>query len=243
MQVGEPQGEHRVPNFRLHLCFLPSFQTLTCVADSFFRVLESCNGSSLRYCSPRRICSQICRELSGTASAMKSRSAEFRLMSEYKKQSAFLKKLMLIEDSAENRALLDRLCQVERSEKCLQYACRLVGLIALLGLAGFGYAAVLLPQFFDNSTHFVIRLCSAVGLGSCLCFAIFLALWYSYRRIANRIHSESRLVILRALSARFPSAAAGSLPVIHDQPQVKIEVLRETVEISTLLQGNTRKAS
>lgn len=164
-------------------------------------------------------------------------------MSEYKRQSAFLKKLVMIEDTADNRALCERLCHVERSERCLQCACRLVGLIALLGLTGLGYAAVLLPQFFDNSTHFIIRLCSAVGLGSCLCFAVFLALWYSYRRIANRIHSECRLVILKTLSARFPSATSGAQPVVNDEPQVKIAVLRQTVEISASVAGGLQKVS
>lgn len=223
---------------------LPSFKTCACVGDSFPRMFRvNVTDSCLHDCSRLGFCSKSCRELSGTATAMRRRILEFRVMSEYKKQSAFLKKLMLIEDTAENRALLERLCQVECSEKCLQYACRLVGSIALLGLAGFGYAAVLLPQFFDNSTHLIIRLCSAVGLGSCLCFAIFLALWYSYRRIANRIHSEIRLVILKTLSARFPSATAGCQPVVHDQPQVKIEVLRHAAEFSALLQGDSRKAS
>jgi hypothetical protein len=164
-------------------------------------------------------------------------------MSEYKRQSAFLKKLAMLEDTADNRALCERLCHVERSERCLQCACRLVGLIALLGLAGLGYAAVLLPQFFDNSTHFIIRLCSAVGLGSCLCFTVFLALWYSYRRIANRIHSECRLVILKTLSAKFPSAASGSLPVVNDEPQVKVALLRQAVDISELVEGDIRKVS
>lgn len=189
------------------------------------------------------MCLRSGRKPSGTASAMWLHSPELRVMSEYKKQSAFLKKLVMIEDTSDNRALCDRLCHVERSERCLQCACRLVGLIALLGLAGLGYAAVLLPQFFDNSTHFIIRLCSAVGLGSCLCFTVFLALWYSYRKIANRIHSECRLVILKTLSAKFPSAATGSPPVVNDEPQVKIAVLRQTVEVSELAEGGFQKVS
>ncbi len=189
------------------------------------------------------LCLRSCLGRSGTASALLSHSPELQVMSEYKKQSAFLKKLVMIEDTADNRALCERLCHVERSERCLQCACRLVGLIALLGVAGLGYAAVLLPQFFDNSTHFIIRLCSAVGLGSCLCFSVFLALWYSYRRIANRIHSECRLVIVKTLSAKFPSTGNVSLPVVNDEPQVKIAVLRQTVEISELAEGGFQKVS
>ena len=164
-------------------------------------------------------------------------------MSEHKKQSAFLKKLVVFDDTVDNRVLCERLCHVERSEKCLQCACRLVGLIALLGLAGMGYAAVLLPQFFDNSPHFIIRICSAVGLGSCLCCAVFLGLWYSYRRIANRIHSECRVAILKSLSAKFPSAAVNTPPVMNDEAVVKIAVIRRTVEISESVESGWRKAS
>ena len=164
-------------------------------------------------------------------------------MSEYQKQAAFLKRLVMFDDTPENRVLCDRLSHAERSEKCLQCACRLVGLIALLGLAGLGYASVLLPQFFDNSTHFIIRLCSAVGLGSTLCFTVFLALWYSYRRTANRIHSECRLAISKMLAAKLPSMAASSSPIVHDEPKVKVEVLHRTVDVSGLVNGGLRKVS
>lgn len=164
-------------------------------------------------------------------------------MSAYNKQSAFLRKLVILADTAENRALCEKLSHAERSEKCLMCACRLVGLIALLGMAGLGYASVLLPEFFDNSTHVLIRLCSAVGLGSCLCFAVFLGLWHYYRRITNRIHSECRMVIMKTLSAKFASHAACSSPVVGDEPQVKISVLRRTGVISGLVEDSLEKAS
>lgn len=148
-----------------------------------------------------------------------------RKMSEYQRQADFLKKLVMYEDTPETRELCERLSQVERSERCTQCACRLVGLIALLGLSGLGYAAVLLPQFFDNSTHFIVRLCSALGLGSGLCLTVFLGLWYSYRRAANRLHAQCRLSISKMLAQKIPSAAIAS-PVIRDQPAMEVATIR-----------------
>lgn len=165
-------------------------------------------------------------------------------MSEHQKQTAFLKKLLLHDDTLENRMLCERLTQIEHSERCTQCACRLVGLIALLGLAGLGYAAVLLPQFFDNSTHFIVRLCSALGLGSAACFAAFLVLWYSYRRAANRLHAQCRIVIAKMWAAKFPEPA-GSAPVIRDEPAMRVDVPRRSV-ISAQLVGpdlDLKKAS
>src|SRR5262249_36950141 len=111
-------------------------------------------------------------------------------MSEHQKQAAFLKGLMMYEDTAENPVLTARLTNAEKNEHCLHCACRLVGLIAMLGLAGLGYSSVLLPQFFDSSTHLVVHLCGAVGLGSLMCLVVFLGLWLWYRKAVNRIHDE-----------------------------------------------------
>lgn len=163
-------------------------------------------------------------------------------MSEYRKQAAFLRKLVMHEDTPENRALCERMAHVERSERCTQCACRLVGLIALLGLAGLGYAAVLLPEFFDSSTHFIVRLCSALGLGSTACFAVFLALWFSYRRAANRLHAQCRLIIARNWSKQFPLAPATG-PVIQDEAAMRVDILRRSLPVGTIAEPDLSRAS
>lgn len=162
-------------------------------------------------------------------------------MSEYQKQAEFLKKLVMCDDTPESRALCERLSQVERSEKCTQCACRLVGLIALLGVSGLGYAAVLLPQFFDNSTHFIVRLCGALGLGSGLCFAAFLGLWYCYRRAANRLHAQCRQSISKMLARKIPSAAL-SPSVICNSPALEVSLPRN-VSLSRFDGNELRKTS
>lgn len=148
-------------------------------------------------------------------------------MSEYRKQVAFLKTLMTQHlEAAEQRSLCERLAAVERNERCLFFACRLVGLIAALGLMGIGYSSVLLPEFFDTRTHVVIRFFGALGLGSTLCFAFFLGLWWYYRRAANRIHGECRRLVVITLETRLKSNGTSFYPVLMDAPNLQFETVR-----------------
>jgi hypothetical protein len=147
-------------------------------------------------------------------------------MSEYRKQVVFLKTLMTYTDSAEHRSLCERLAAIEKNEQCLFFACRLVGLIALLGLMGLGYSSVLLPEFFDNKTHVIIRFFTALGLGSTLCFALFVGLWLRYRRAANRLHVECRRLVMSTLEARLRTTTTAFYPVLTDAPSLKIETVQ-----------------
>ena len=134
----------------------------------------------------------------------------------------------MYDDTKEHRALCDRMLSAEKNERCLLCACRLVGLIALLGLVGIGYSAVLLPEFFDNRTHVVIRFFTALGLGSSLCFGVFLALWFWYRSAANRIHNECRRVITSMLDSQLKTTTATRYTVLVDDPDLKVPAVRNS---------------
>jgi hypothetical protein len=164
-------------------------------------------------------------------------------MSEHRKQSEFLKKLVLHDDSAANRSICDRLAAAERNERCLLLACRLVGLIALVALAGIGYSAVLLPEFFDNATHVVLRFFSALGLGSALCFVVFLGLWFWYRADTNRIHDECRRVITVMVEARSKTSTTTFYPVLVDAPNLKTTTVGDDDPSSGAKLVRLRKAS
>ena len=164
-------------------------------------------------------------------------------MSEHQKQSEFLKKLVLHDDSPANRLLCERLAGAERNERCLLLACRLVGLIALVALAGIGYSAVLLPEFFDNATHVVLRFFSALGLGSALCFVFFLGLWFWYRGHTNRIHDECRRIISAMLEARLKTTTTTFYPVLEDDSNLKITAVADAGSTSGAGLGGLRKAS
>lgn len=144
-------------------------------------------------------------------------------MTEYRKQAAFLKALLKYDDCSESRILCERLTVAEQNERCLLGACRLVAVVALLGVAGLGYSAVLLPQFFDNSTHVVVQFFSALGLGSLMCLGAFLGLWFWYRNAVNRIHDECRRMITAMVEARSRTSSTTFYPVVVDKALVSFD--------------------
>ena len=148
-------------------------------------------------------------------------------MSASTNQTSFLRRLLQYEGSPASKELSDRLATVERNERSLTCACRLVGLIAMLGFAGLGYGAVLLPQFFDNSTHLVIRLSGAIGLGSAICLVVFLVLWFSCRSTGHRLRAQCRIAVAKMLAERLPGFVDSSAaPVIQEGPQLCVELPR-----------------
>jgi hypothetical protein len=147
-------------------------------------------------------------------------------MTEYRKQATFLKNLLAYSDSEEQSRLQERLAQAEKNEHCLICACRLVGLIALFGLAGLGYSAVLLPEFFNNSSHFLVQFFCALGLGSSMCLLVFVCLWLYYRGSVNRIHEECRRIITKMLQARLVLPEQAFEPAIMEDAEFRISAIR-----------------
>jgi len=149
----------------------------------------------------------------------------------------------LYDDNTEHRAVCERLSVAERNEHCLLSACRLVGVIALLGLAGLGYSAVLLPEFFDNRTHVVIRFFGALGLGSLMCFTVFFGLWLWYRGAVNRIHDECRRVISAMLESRFKTTTTTFYPVLMNGPSLRVVTARDGAQTQSSQLASFSKAS
>lgn len=147
-------------------------------------------------------------------------------MTEYRRQVAFLKTLLSYGDTEGHRILQDRLAQAEKNERCLLCACRLVGLIGSLGLLGLGYSAVLLPEFFHRSSHVLIQLFSALGLGSAMCLLFFIGLWFYYRGIVNRIHDECRRTVTRMLESRMSVPEHAFFPAIVENPDLQVGAIR-----------------
>jgi len=121
---------------------------------------------------------------------------------------------MAYEEGLESQVLKERLCAAEKNERCLIYACRLVGILAFVGLGGLGYSAVLLPEFFDNAPHVLIQFFSALSLGSLMCLAVFSGLWFWYRSAVNRVCDECRKVVMRMVEARFRTSSTTFYPII-----------------------------
>ena len=158
-------------------------------------------------------------------------------MSEYRKQAAFLKAMMTFEEGADDCELRERLSHAERNERCLLCSCRLVALIALLGFAGLGYSAVLLPEFFDQTTHAIIHICTALCLGSLFCLVVFLGLWFWYRSLVNRIHEDCRRLVITTFEVRLKGNRTNLLREPVQEPGICIRI-----STSASAQGQPRTA-
>ncbi len=124
-------------------------------------------------------------------------------MSERQKQRLFLKKLMGFAGKHCGHELHERMAKAEHDERSVRCAVILVGSVALLSLLGLAYAAVLLPEFFDNTTPFLVKLFCALGLGSFICLIAFLVCWFWYRGVSNKLYDECRQIVTDVLQARF----------------------------------------
>jgi hypothetical protein len=120
-------------------------------------------------------------------------------MSRRQKQTAFLKTLILHGD-AEVRAQLEaRIKQAERDEQCAWRALWLVSVLAVFSGFGICYSAVLIPEFFHNSWHTVVRLFCGLGLASLVCAVAFLACWLWCRAVLNRVQEDCRRFVMSML--------------------------------------------
>lgn len=148
---------------------------------------------------------------------------------------------MAYEEGLESQVLKERLCAAEKNERCLIYACRLVGALAFVGLGGLGYSAVLLPEFFDNAPHVLIQFFSALGLGSLMCLAVFTGLWLWYRSAVHRVHDDCRQVVMKMVEARFKTSSTTFYPAILNT-SAQIQATEFSVTLGAEI-PNLRKAS
>lgn len=112
-------------------------------------------------------------------------------MTERERQTAFMESL-LKEGSGESGRLRERLTKAQHDERCIRRALILMLIVGAFALLGLGYSAVLLPEFFDNATPFLVKIFCALGLGSLMCMIIFGGCWLWYRTVSNQVNEDCR---------------------------------------------------
>jgi CHASE1-domain containing sensor protein len=126
-------------------------------------------------------------------------------MSEYEKDTAFLKQCLLYVDSAERHQLEEGITRVQRDERCVRRAVWLMALLASLAMAGLCYAGFLvdspqnLAQFIKP---FIMKVFCALGVGSLICLLAFMALGVVYRKELDQRREECRRLATKLLEAR-----------------------------------------
>ena len=143
-------------------------------------------------------------------------------MSKRKKQTQFLRALVL-HGSTEGRAQLqERMFRAERDEQCAWRALWLVTLLAVFSCCGICYSAVLIPQFSQNSSHLVVKIFFGLGLASLICVVAFLCFWVWCRAVLNRIQQECRRFIMATLEPGSRTARS-HFRAPNEEPQAKAQ--------------------
>lgn len=155
-------------------------------------------------------------------------------MTEYEKETAFLKRMMALDHGTETRLLESRLVAAERNDRVVRQAMLGVALLLGLAMAGLGYSAILLPDFPFNRSHLVLKIFLALGLGCGLCLVAYACMWVRCRRFLNRLRDDCRRALEAALQNRHrePDPTACSGPV--NEPDWPVH-RNETTPTSTSL--------
>lgn len=120
-------------------------------------------------------------------------------MQDYEHHTAFLVALINHQTPGACNTLEGEFTQAIARERCIRRAVFAVSVVGGLSVAGIGYAAVLSPNFFQNTAPFVVRLFHATGLASAICLAGFLPLWGYTRAQLRNLHRQCRQAIMGCL--------------------------------------------
>ncbi len=126
--------------------------------------------------------------------------------SEHEKETAFLRRCISYEKSAEGRDLDGRIAQMQRDDRSLQRAMWLMGLLAALAVFGLGYLAILLEDFPAHMSvfagQFITKVVAALGIGSLISLVAFACLGVRCRRELNARRAECRRLVTNLLEHR-----------------------------------------
>ena len=111
-------------------------------------------------------------------------------MSEHKKETSFLRHILVFDDTDERRKLEEEMAQIRRDERCVQRAASLMALFTALGAVGLAYGVVLQENFPYGTSRFVIKLICELGLASLISLVVFVGLSMAYRKKLNRLREE-----------------------------------------------------
>jgi hypothetical protein len=121
-----------------------------------------------------------------------------------RRQAEFLRQLLHLHDTPEHRSLGARIQAAEKDVRAMHRACRAVGITAAFSLAGLGYAAVLLPEFFDSTMPLGVRVLRILCLGCGLSFLAFWGMARWYGAILEKLHEQARRRVLHHLQPAVP---------------------------------------
>jgi hypothetical protein len=127
------------------------------------------------------------------------------MSSEHERETAFLRRCIRYETDAKGRQLDERICQIQRDERCLRRATWLMALVAALAAAGLGYGAVFSDNFPFRMSQFesqlLIKGIGTLVVGSLICLVAFAGIGLVYRRELNQRREDCRRLVTKLLES------------------------------------------
>jgi len=143
---------------------------------------------------------------------------ESERLTEHQMEMSFLRHLMLYDDTNEHHELESKVTQAEGKVRCARRAVWVMALLAGLAVAGLGYSAVLLEDFPQNRTQFVIRMFCALGLASLVSLLSFIGYWIIARGELDDQRGECRRLVARIMESHLGKpATVSSLEIVKTQ--------------------------
>ena len=137
------------------------------------------------------------------------------IMSEHQIQTAFLRSVIVYDDSDEPLKLNESIAQVQHDQRCVQRMACAMALFLMLGLAGYGYGAILQENFPYNLSQHVINIFCGFVLASLICLVVFAGLLAVYREKLNRLRERCRRLAARLLESRLGKPHTPTLTGSH----------------------------
>ncbi len=147
-------------------------------------------------------------------------------MSDYQRETAFLRQCLLYDDTAEHRRLGANITQLQRNERCVRRAVELMALLTLLAMVGLGYSVIFQADPFENISQLTTPLINQVfcilGLAALICLVWFVGLGLANRRELDQRREECRRWVAKFLEVRLgkPVPSPGDIRTISDGEQV-----------------------
>jgi hypothetical protein len=145
-------------------------------------------------------------------------------MSDYKRETAFLRQCLLYDDTGERHKLEERITQLQRNERCVQRAVWLMAVLAALAMAGLGYCAFFCEDYPQNMSRFITQFTSkvvcALGLGSLICLLAFVGLGVGYRKELDQRREECRRLAAKLLESRLGKPRTMPLPGVVKEQEI-----------------------
>ena len=123
-------------------------------------------------------------------------------MTERQKDTAFLRRILLFDDTDERRCLEGRIVQAQRDERCIHRGVWLLVVVAALSAAGFAYGALFQDNFPDGEPRFVLEIIYGLGLAALISIVAFSVHLMTCRSKSERLREECRRLVIRVLESR-----------------------------------------